>query len=229
MVQKKPVGKDGSLRHEIGPDIDKRTFERHLSPKEKHLLEADVAKAFRKSILDSTDAQSIELTQLDENDLDFLWELDGRRAKLEFTELILSNPPYRDEGDSAVIHYKPWSVAFVDLVERKSKKGYSDSLPIDLLVYTTHWSYHGNSFCIELAAERLRHFGAGSIFSRIYYLSYLGEMSELASVKPYREPLSPRIRREYEGQWFSTMNFAAGTAVPGGTMFKIQLPKPRRS
>ena len=225
MAQKKPVGKDGSLTHEVGPDIDKRTFTRHISPKEKDLLEADVAESFRKSIVDTTEAQSVVVTQLDENDLDFLWEVDGRKAKLEFTELILSNPPYRDNGDSAVIHCKSWSEAFVNLVNKKSNKGYVDNLPIDLLVYTTHWSYHGNRFCVDLAAERLRHLMARSIFERIYYLSYRGNMSELASVKPYRQALNPRIRREYEGQWFSTMNLAAGTSVPGGTMFNVELPK----
>lgn len=219
----KPVGVDGSLTHQTGPDIDKRTFNRHVSPKPKSAIEADIADAFVR-LISAVSGKTPELIRLDENDLDFAWSLDGRKAKVELTELILANPPYQETGQSAVIYYKPWAEKFCELVEKKNAKRYCDTLPLDLLVYTTHFAYHGNSFCIDLAAERLRHLRGGSIFDRVYYLNFAQDSSELSLLKPYRVEMRSKLRREYEGHWYIPMNFAAGTPVTGGTRFEFTLP-----
>jgi hypothetical protein len=203
--------------------VDERTFNRHLSPKPKEKIEADIAVAFARLVSEGS-ADGAKLEQLPENDLDFAWSQGDRKAKVEFTELVLAIPPFREEGQSAIIHYKPWGEKFCELVERKNGKRYSENLPIDLLVYTTHYAYHGNRFCIDLAAERLRHYNGGSAFDRIYYLEFAGDVSQLHLLKPYRAALAPNLRREYERQWYSPVNFANGTAVPGGTAFKMTLP-----
>ena len=218
----KPVGVDGSLTHESGPDIDERTFNRYVSPKAKAAIEVDVANKFVELALATGEAASFE--QLPENDLDFAWASGDRRAKIELTELTLATPPYRETGQSAVIQYKPWGEKFFDLVQKKDSKSYREKLPIDLLVYTTHYAYHGNRFCVDLAAERLRHYGGGAAFDRVYYLSFSGEVSELYLLKPYRPALAPKLRREYEGQWYANMDFANGTEVPGGTRFEVTFP-----
>jgi hypothetical protein len=98
-------------------------------------------------------------------------------------------------------------------------------VPIDLLVYSTHFAYHGNSFCVDLAAERLRHLKGGENFDRVYYLEFRGDASSLYILKPYRAPLPAKLRREYEGHWYATVNFEAGTSVPGGTRFNMELPR----
>ena len=227
-VHVKPVGLDGSLRHIVGPDVDERTFNRHVSPKEKNLIEADIADTFARLVADEGGAAAC-LEQLPENDFDFSWSLGKRAAKIEFTELTLETPPYRNSGQSAVVHYKPWGEKFVDLVNKKNNKSYRDNVPLDLLVYTTHFAYHGNSFCVELAAERLRQFHGGSNFDQIYYLEFRSEASNLYKLKPYLPALPSKIRREYEGHWYSTVNFASGTPVPGGTKFEMVLPDFLRS
>lgn len=219
----KPVGVDGSLTHAVGPSIDERTFNRHVSPKAKDLIEADIAAAFTRLVTDDQ-AGAGELVKLPENDLDFAWSQGDRNAKIEFTELTLATPPYLEKGQSAVVQYKPWGEKFFDLVTKKNNKLYQENLPIDLLVYTTHFAYHGNSFCVDLAAERLRHFKGGANFNRVYYLEFAKEVSKLYLLKPYRAALAPKLRREYEGHWYLTVNFATGTAVPGGTKFEMAFP-----
>lgn len=218
MSQKKPVGVDGSLTHETGLGVDKRTFNRHVEPKQKDLIEADIAQAFE------TRAGASKLVQLPENDLDFSWSRDGRDAKIEFTELVLAHPPYKEAGDSAVIQYKPWAEGFETLVIKKNGKRYGSKSDVDLLIYTTHFAYHGNEYCVALAAERLRRADAASGFAQVFYLEYRGEASTLHSLKPYRPAMRPSIRREYERLWYSNMNFARGTAVKGGTRFEVELP-----
>lgn len=218
----KPVGVDGSLTHKSGPNIDERTFNRYVSPKAKAEIEIDVANKFVE--LASAAGEAVSFEQLPENDLDFAWVSGNRRAKIELTELTLVTPPYRGDGQSAVIQYKPWGEKFFDLVQKKDNKPYRERLPIDLLVYTTHYAYHGNSFCVDLAAERLRHYAGGASFDRVYYLSLSGEVSKLYLLKPYRTALAPKLRREYEGQCYTNMDFANGTEVPGGTRFEVSFP-----
>jgi len=218
----KPVGTDGSLTMKSGPDLDEKNFDRYVSPKGKADIEVDVANKFVELVSNSSNEVSID--QLPENDLDFAWVSDGRKAKIEFTELTLATPPYKESGQSATVYYKVFSEKLYELVEKKNSKSYRESVPIDLLVYTTHYAYHGNSFCIDLAAERLRHYGGGESFDRVYYLSFSGPVSELHLLKPYRPTLAPKLRREYEGQFYINTNFANGTDVPGGTGFEISLP-----
>lgn len=219
----KPVGLDGSLRHAVGPGIDERAFNRYVAPKAKDLIEADIATAFARMVGENGGGLA-QLEQLPENDLDFGWTHGDRKAKIELTELTLATPPYREKGQSALIYYKPWGEKFCDLVGKKNDKSYGDSLPIDLLVYTTHFAYHGNNFCVDLAAERLRHIAGGARFDRVYYLEFRREASMLHILKPYRTPLPAKLRREYEGHWYSTVNFDAGTPIAGGTLFEMKLP-----
>lgn len=218
----KPVGIDGSLTHRVGPGVDERTFDRHISPAPKEKIEAVIAAAFA-DLVSQNGVDRAVLTQLPENDLDFSWTQGERTAKIEFTELVLAAPPYREEGQSAIIRYKPWGERFFELVQKKNGKAYRQNEPIDLLVYTTHYAYHGNRFCVDLAAERLRHYQGGGIFDRIYYLEFAGSASTLHKLKPFPEPLPPSTRRNYEQLWYSPANFASGTAVPGGTAFKMTL------
>lgn len=220
----KPVGLDGSLRHEVGPAIDERTFQRHVEPKPKDAIEADIAAAFRHAAQDGLGYGGITIRQLPENDLDFEWTQGDRVAKLEFTELVLENPPYRETGQSATIPYKPWAEKFCGLVQKKNAKSYAHAHAIDLLVYTTHFAYHGNKFCAAWAAERLRHLDGAAGFDRVFYLEFRGEASRVYQLKPYPARLAPRLRREYEAMRYSTVNFAEGTPVPGGTRFDLRLP-----
>ncbi len=220
----KPVGISGALHHANGPNIDERTFIRHIESREKNLIEIEIAEAFRR-LKSENQKNSATIKQLPENDLDFLWEQNGRTAKIELTELILENPPYKDNAQSAIIHYKPWGEKFFEIVNKKNNKHYKENLPVDLLVYTTHYSYHGNEFCVDLAAERLRHYQGGHNFDRIYYINFLNQASSLYMLKPYRPPLPPKLRREYEGLWYANVNFAQGVPVPGGTSYEIVLPK----
>ena len=105
----KPIGLDGSLRHEVGPGVDEATFLRRLEPKSKDAIEADIVAAFGQSVEASEADGPPSFVKLEENDLDFLWTCDGRSAKLELTELVLTTPPYQETGDGARIEYKPWA------------------------------------------------------------------------------------------------------------------------
>jgi hypothetical protein len=220
----KPAGTIGSLSMKSGPDIDEKVFSRDISPGKKDENEQIIAEAFKLTLEKILPGKSIKLTQLEENDLDYELDLNGEISKIEFTELVLKYPPYKEIGDTAIIHYKDWSDKFSKIVETKNTKLYQVGMPIDLLVYTTHFAYVGNDFCITLAREYLRHYGAGKNFRNIYYLDFLGEASKLFVMKPYAEKLKPSLRQEYEKQWYMNANLGAGTPVPGGVMFKGIFP-----
>lgn len=219
----KPVGTSVSLRHKTGLNIDERLKLRALSPSVKDSIELKVASAFEKNVLILNDGKAVELKQLDEDDLDFFCQEEGRVSKLELTELVLATPPYQEIGDTAKIEVPIFADRLAELVTKKNSKHYSSEVPIDLLIYTTHFAYHGNNHCVELAGERLRHLQLGEKFSRIFYLGYNGGPNELHLLKPYRNTLTPSYRRELEKQWFITMNFNEGTPVEGGTKFEFKL------
>lgn len=221
----KPVGKSGSLRMRSGLGIDEKTFERYIFPKEKDLIEADIATAFRNCVMKQGHGELVELFQLEENDLDFRLEVDGDISKLEFTELVLSYPPYQENEPMVTIWYRDWADKLLRLVGKKNEKNYSDQLPIDLLVYTTDVAYHGNDPCVDLGRERLRHAQAGRNFRNIWYLEYRKETSVLYPIKPYPPKMAGTLRRELESHWASCANFEQGAPVPGGMMFAGKFPK----
>jgi hypothetical protein len=217
-VHKKPIGDSGPVRvtHTPGGET-KINWQKIEYPAEKSAQESDVATAFV-SNLNKRDSSDWKVTALDENNFDFEMQNGDEKRYLELQEIII---PGKKRGSpyapgEQVIEPAKFARTIVGNIKSKALRySKSQTQPLDLLVYVTHWRFLPNKAVLQLVAHELDK--GDHPFSNIHFFTRHDVSSgDSVTLFPNKDLIKGVVPNQVEENHYVNFDPGSGIAINDG-------------
>lgn len=228
MTSKKRTGKIGPIRVSRTSDGAGLSWNTVDFSSRKEEIELLVVKLFSEA-LQRAGVRPFTYRQNEQSDFDFTLQFAETKTYLELREIhyfdiegggvAATGSPY--ESRRTVISDFAYAMQIVRAVHRKSYKyGSARKIPIDLLLYITHWRFSPSELVIRLAQHFLLE--APPIFSHVFFVRIRDDAeAEPRVLFPSINPLEGRAPEEFVNSEYIKMDPGKARLIPSTDVGKI--------
>jgi hypothetical protein len=202
----KPTGHVGPLALENKAGEIHHGWKKIAFPKDKEEIEELMMKGFAAVWRKHTGIE-IKYKQNPQNEIDFTILEPGGPALIELREVLYRDDEGRPyDSRNIKIMASTFAQQIVDAVQEKSKHYGPQGMPVDLLLYTTHWRFDPAETVIRLVQHSLK--TNVTIFENIFLLMPIdGQEWRMAVLSPSKEdPLEGHSPDEFKDHWYLVLD-----------------------